>query len=342
MKEIGIVVTEKIATVNGTPLIVCDNSDYTIKFAFDTEWAKADNKIARFSFLKNGLNRYIDVPIENDTCNVPILSDIEAVAVGAYAGNLQTTTGAVIKCKKSILSGGYKEDLSRENEQANAVAKKNLLDLFGVAVPDNAPTLAIADSIAQIPSFKYLNNNIKSYASWFEGATCPANTELTVYVGEKITSLLAMFVNATNLKKVKLVGDNSGCEMEQMFASSSVEEVDFSGLTLFQSFGASATFNSCQNLVNVLGVLDGEINYVSWGFENCPKLETVRFKKDSIVCDIYMAESPKLTAATVQSIIDGLNGIDVGGGTLYFHSDVINKLTEAQKKEITDKGWSVL
>ena len=338
MKEIGIVVTEKIATVNGTPLIVCDNSDYTIKFTFDTEWAKADNKIARFSFLKNGLNRYIDVPIENDTCNVPILSDIEAVAVGAYAGNLQTTTGAVIKCKKSILSGGYKEDLSRENEQANAVAKKNLLDLFGVALPDNAPTLAIADSIAQIPALKY--TTLTDYASLFEGANFPANTELTVYVGAKIESLLAMFVNTTNLKKVKLVGDNSGCKMEQMFASSSVEEVDFSGLTLFQPFGASETFNSCQNLVNVLGVLDGEKNYVSWGFGNCPKLETVRFKKESIMCDIYIAESPKLTAATVQSIIDGMTTTG-SAGTCFLHNEVKSKLTEKQKKEITDKGWSV-
>lgn len=340
MKEIGVVVTEKIATVNGTPLIVCDNSDYTIKFTFDTEWATADNKIARFSFLKNGLNRYIDVPIENDACNVPILSDIEAVAVGAYAGNLQTTTGAVIKCKKSILSGGYKEDLSRENEQANAVAKKNLLDLFGVAVPDNAPTLAIADSIAQIPSFKYFNNGVTSYASWYEGASFPANTELTVYVGAKIESLLAMFASATNLKKVKLVGNNSGCDMEQMFANSSVEEVDFSGLTLFQSYGASETFSSCSNLVNVLGVLDGEFNYVSWGFENCPKLEEVRFKKDSIVCDIYTAESPKLNQITIQSIIDGMLGTTFG--TWYVHSEVINRLTEAQKKEITDKGWSVI
>ena len=338
MKEIGVVVTEKIATVNGTPLIVCDNSDYTIKFTFDTEWATADNKIARFSFLKNGLNRYIDVPIENDTCNVPILSDIEAVAVGAYAGNLQTTTGAVIKCKKSILSGGYKEDLSRENEQANAVAKKNLSDLFGIAVPDNAPTLAIADSIAQIPALKY--TTLTDYASLFEGATFPANTELTVYVGEKIVSFEAMFASATNLKKVKLVGDNDGCEMERMFASSSVEEVDFSGLTLFQSFGASETFNSCQNLVNVLGVLDGEMNYVSWGFGNCPKLETVRFKKDSIMCDIYIAESPKLTAATVQSIIDGMTTTGTTG-TWFLHNEVKSKLTEKQKKEITDKGWSV-
>ena len=338
MKEIGIVVTEKIATVNGTPLIVCDNSDYTIKFTFDTEWAAADNKIARFSFLKNGLNRYIDVPIENDTCNVPILSDIEAVAVGAYAGNLQTTTGAVIKCKKSILSGGYKEDLSRENEQANAVAKKNLSDLFGVTLPDNAPTLAIADSIAQIPSFKYLNG-VTSYASWYEGANFPANTELTVYVGAKVESLLAMFASATNLKKVKLVGDSDVCDMEQMFASSSVEEVDFSGLTLFQSLGASETFSNCQNLVNVLGVLDGVNNYISWGFENCPKLETVRFKKDSIMCDINIAESPKLTASTVQSIIDGMS--EISPCTLWAHNEVKDKLTEKQMQEITDKGWSV-
>ena len=339
MKEIGIVVTEKIATVNGTPLIVCDNSDYTIKFTFDTEWAAADNKIARFSFLKNGLNRYIDVPIENDACNVPILSDIEAVAVGAYAGNLQTTTGAVIKCKKSILSGGSKEDLSRENEQANAVARKNLSDLFGVALPDNAPTLTIADSIAQIPSFKYLDG-VTSYASWYEGANFPANTELTVYVGAKVESLLAMFASATNLKKVKLVGDAGICDMEQMFASSSVEEVDFSGLATFQTVSAESTFATCNNLVRILGELDGEMNFVIWGFENCPKLKEITFKKNSIVCDVNIPDSPDLTTKSVQSIIDGLN--DTTGATLYLHSDVLNRLTEAQKKEITDKGWSVV
>ena len=338
MEEIKVVVADKIATVSGTPLIICDNSDYTIKFTFDTEWANEDSKIARFSFLKNGLNRYIDVPIENDACNVPILSNIEAVAVGAYAGNLRTTTGAEIRCKKSILNGGYKEDLSRENEQANAVARKNLSDLFGVALPDNAPTLAIAESIAQIPSFKYLNG-VTSYASWYEGAKFPANTELTVYVGAKIENLLAMFASATNLKKVKLVGDAGLCSLEQMFASSSVEEVDFSGLATFQTTNAESTFATCNNLVRILGELDGEYNYVSWGFENCPKLETVRFKKDSIMCDINIAESPKLTAATVQSIIDGMN--ETIPGTLYLHSDVLNKLTEAQKKEITDKGWIV-
>lgn len=340
MKEIGIVVTEKIATVNGTPLIVCDNSDYTIKFTFDTEWAAADNKIARFSFLKNGLNRYIDVPIENDTCNVPILSDIEAVAVGAYAGNLQTTTGAVIKCKKSILSGGYKEDLSRENEQANAVAKKNLLDLFGVAVPDNAPTLAIADSIAQIPSFKYLNNSIKSYASWYEGANFPANTELTVYIGKTTKSLSAMFASTTNLKKVKFVGYIDGCDITIVFASSSVEEVDFSGLEApCLPVDATMAFDNCNNLVRILGEFDGEYNNIFWGFENCPKLEEVYFKKNSIVCEVSIPNSPNLTTKCIQNIVDGLS--DGATYILYLHSDVINKLTEAQKKEITDKGWSV-
>lgn len=340
MKEIGIVVTEKIATVNGTPLIVCDNSDYTIKFTFDTEWAKADNKIARFSFLKNGLNRYIDIPIENDTCNVPILSDIEAVAVGAYAGNLQTTTGAVIKCKKSILSGGYKEDLSRENEQANAVARKNLSDLFGVAVPDNAPTLAIADSIAQIPSFKYFNNGVNSYASWYEGANFPANTELTVYVRENVESLIGMFANATNLKKVKFVGNTDGCDISTVFASSSVEEVDFSGLeTLCQPTDATMAFDNCNNLVRILGEFDGEYNNIFWSFENCPKLEEVYFKKNSIICEVSIPNSPNLTTKCIQSIVDGLS--NSAQYILYLHSEVINRLTEKQKKEITDKGWSV-
>ena len=339
MEEIKVVVADKIATVSGTPLIICDNSDYTIKFTFDTEWANEDSKIARFSFLKNGLNRYIDVPIENNTCNVPILSDIEAVAVGAYAGNLRTTTGAEIRCKKSILSGGSKEDLSKENEQANAVARKNLSDLFGVALPDNAPTLAIADSIAQIPSFKYLDG-VTSYASWYEGANFPANTELTVYVGAKIENLLAMFASATNLKKVKFVGNADGLDISTVFASSSVEEVDFSGLeTLCRPVDATMAFDNCNNLVRILGEFDGEYNNIYWGFDNCPKLKEVYFKKNSIVCDVNIPDSPDLTTKSVQSIIDGI--ADGTSCILYLHSEVINRLTEAQKKEITDKGWSV-
>lgn len=103
MKDIKITVTKKVASVEGTPIIVCGNSDYTLSFTFDDEWSNEQNKVARFSFIKNGLKSFIDMPIHDNTCQVPVLIGIGLVRVGVYAGGLKTTTGAKIKCHKSIL-----------------------------------------------------------------------------------------------------------------------------------------------------------------------------------------------------------------------------------------------
>lgn len=103
MKDIKITVTKKIASVEGTPIIVCGNSDYTLSFTFDDEWSNEQSKVARFNFVKNGLKSFIDVPIHDNTCQVPVLIGIGLVRVGVYAGDLKTTTGAKIKCHKSIL-----------------------------------------------------------------------------------------------------------------------------------------------------------------------------------------------------------------------------------------------
>ena len=206
-------------------------------------------------------------------------------------------------------------------------------------MPDNAPTRAIADSIAQRPALKY--TTLTDYASLFEGANFPANTELTVYVGEKVVSLIGMFASATNLKKVKFVGKVDVCNISSVFASSSVEEVDFSGLeTLCLPADATMAFDNCNNLVRILGEFDGEYNNIFWSFENCPKLEEVYFKKNSIVCEVSIPNSPNLTTKCIQSIVDGLSASATY--ILYLHSEVINRLTEKQKKEITDKGWSVV
>lgn len=80
--------------------IVCDNADYQIKFSFDGEWG-AVAKTARFVW--NGHHQ--DVPISGDTCDVPIIRNATELQVGAYAGDLQTTTAAVIKCRPSCRSG---------------------------------------------------------------------------------------------------------------------------------------------------------------------------------------------------------------------------------------------
>ena len=95
---IQIAVKNKIATAE-KKTIICGNSDYSVQFSFDEEWGAYPIKTARFYWGSH----YKDVIFEGDTCPVPIIQNATLCEVGAYAGELHTTTPAVILCKKSIL-----------------------------------------------------------------------------------------------------------------------------------------------------------------------------------------------------------------------------------------------
>lgn len=100
MSVINIMVRRKTAA-SPVARIVCGNSDYKISFNFDEEWAAHDVKTARF--IWNG--QYADVVFAGNVCDVPVLTNTNMVAVGVYAGDLRTTTPALIHCDKSILCG---------------------------------------------------------------------------------------------------------------------------------------------------------------------------------------------------------------------------------------------
>ena len=94
MNYIKITVREKRAKCNGRERIVCGNSDYVIKFDFDDEWAAYDTKTARFA-VDGG--KYTDVQFTGDEVGVPVLRDTRTVSVGCYAGDIRTTTAALIQ-----------------------------------------------------------------------------------------------------------------------------------------------------------------------------------------------------------------------------------------------------
>lgn len=117
MPNIKITVAGKIAT-NTTPgvVIVCGNSDYTVTFDLDAEWAAETARTARFVYHKDGLSLYQDVAFTGTTVAVPVLSGISYVLVGVYAGSLRTTTPAKVLCDRSILCGDPLEVLTPEEK----------------------------------------------------------------------------------------------------------------------------------------------------------------------------------------------------------------------------------
>lgn len=100
---IKISIADKRAVVEGTPVIVCGNSSYSVEFTFDEEWSKAGKKTARFSYIRDGAQKYQDVELTGNTVAVPPLYKIKELQVGVYAGDLVTSTPARVPCEKSIV-----------------------------------------------------------------------------------------------------------------------------------------------------------------------------------------------------------------------------------------------
>lgn len=101
MPTIIITVRNKGAYAAGGQYYVCANSDYTVTFDFDEEWADYDVKTARFVY-KAG---FMDVVFSGNICPFPQINDAEIIHVGVYAGDLQATTPAIVQARRSILSG---------------------------------------------------------------------------------------------------------------------------------------------------------------------------------------------------------------------------------------------
>lgn len=93
MNYINITVRGKIARAEGRARVVCGNSDYAVRFDFDAEWEAYDLKTARF-VSEDG--SYTDVQFEGEDCAIPILRNTRTLLVGVFAGNLRTTTAALI------------------------------------------------------------------------------------------------------------------------------------------------------------------------------------------------------------------------------------------------------
>lgn len=108
---IKINVTNKRAVLVGSPVIVCGNSGYTLEFTFDAEWSAESVRTARFVYVRDGSVQYQDVVFSGPTAQVPVLANVQEVRVGVFAGELRTSTPALIPCERSIRCGtGAPED----------------------------------------------------------------------------------------------------------------------------------------------------------------------------------------------------------------------------------------
>lgn len=101
MPEIKIKIRDKRA--GGTGTIICGNSDYTVVWDLDAEWAAYDTKTMRVN-LADGT--YQDVVFTGDSVALPVVSTPGWVSVGLYAGDLHTSRAADLRVLPSVTTPG--------------------------------------------------------------------------------------------------------------------------------------------------------------------------------------------------------------------------------------------
>lgn len=122
MKTIKISVRDKIAVNMSNIPYTCGNSDFVINFDFDAEWDEFSVKTARF--IKDD-RTYQNQVFQGNKCPIPVLYNTNKIRVGVFAGNLHTSTPAIITANKSILCVGGSPEAPSEDVYAQIMEMLN-------------------------------------------------------------------------------------------------------------------------------------------------------------------------------------------------------------------------
>ena len=132
------------------------------------------------------------------------------------------------------------------------------------------------------------------------------------YIANPFTTHNGFFRNTRNLKYVKGINMSSSKDARLMFSGSGIEIIE-DPLDISQVTNTTYAF-ACDNLTEI------------------------RFVSGTIKVNIDFSKCSKLSAQSIQSIIDGLATVTTAQ-TLTLNSTII--LTDAQKASITAKGWTL-
>lgn len=196
------------------------------------------------------------------------------------------------------------------------------------------------------------NGSRTDYKYTFSGYWCSQNLFYPKYDLRPVGDAANMFYNFSDgtgfdlterLQECGVVLDTSEVTKAEYLFGNSLAFLRLPIVDLQKAKNANYVFYGCYNLVTVDKVIVSEDTGIEKDlFGQCTKLENVTF--DGVIGkSISFYKCPKLTDASVQSIIDHLK--DLTGQTaltLTFHETVGGKLTDAQKATITAKNWTLV
>lgn len=119
IEPIVIKVVDKVPiVVSGPQYVVCDNSDYTVVWQLDEEWAQLEHRTMQVNY-KDGT--YERVLFTGDSCTLPAIPVSGPVHVGLFAGDIHTTRPARLLAVRSATTDSGEERDSMPNGYAQAI-----------------------------------------------------------------------------------------------------------------------------------------------------------------------------------------------------------------------------
>ena len=161
MPDINITVAHKVA-VSDTTTIVCDNSDYTVRWTLDDEWSAYDTKTMRTIYMDG---TYTDTVFSGVVVALPVCTVPGAVQIGLFAGDIRTSRVAILSALPSVRSAaGAPEDPPK-------IVYDQIMELIkglGSVDPDDIAK-AVADYLAAHP----IEETDPTVPSWAKAETKP-------------------------------------------------------------------------------------------------------------------------------------------------------------------------
>ena len=312
-----------------------------------------ENGIYEVSSDVDGFNPvYVDTPepkeeqekivdiIENGT--VEILPDgNKALSKVTIKSNVPDTSGIIedVIDESGVLDSTEGTVTEKVEE---LIDKAEELDAF-MNITDGASLFKSAKSFPTKATVNLPNATTvyQAFNSWIANSI-PMVEEITVNAPNATANnaITQMFYLNHCVKKITLSVPNTIQSMNSTFSNASnLEEVVLNFLTKNIKDYASS-FANCKKLIKINGVLDfSSATNVGYMFASCVDLKEITFKPNTLSLSKSLNGSSKLSADSIQSIIDGLATVGTAQ-TLTLAKAIV--LTDAQKKAIQDKGWTLV
>ena len=205
------------------------------------------------------------------------------------------------------------QDLKTQIENANALGRTNLA-AKGVELPETATTYEIMQGIGDVSSGVVSEGNYKEAFNALVNASFMNSSieRVDFYIANPFTSHNNLFRNTGKLKYVKGVNMSRSTAARFMFTNSAIETIE-----------EPLDFSHVSDPTNAFA---------------CDHLIEVRFVSETIKKTISFNRCAKLSAQSIQSIIDGLATVTTAE-TLTINKAIT--LTDEQKATITAKGWTL-